>query len=122
MNETGWCDGLYMGFEISDAEVTRPSEIIFVGEAVNDKEWTNFHIAYTTAADVKGSTCGHNPQFDQPIALTDLYNTPGCDWGKQGYKVIYPPRHNAGNNYVFYDGHVRWMKAFTGRNWRVKDG
>jgi prepilin-type N-terminal cleavage/methylation domain-containing protein/prepilin-type processing-associated H-X9-DG protein len=122
MNETGWCDGIYMGYEISDAEVTRPSDIIFVGEAVNDKEWTNFHIAYTTAADVKGSTCGHNPAFDQPIALTDLYNTPGCDWGKQGYKVIYPPRHNGGNSYVFYDGHVRWMKSFTGRNWRVKEG
>ncbi len=122
MNETGWCDGAnqYMGFEISDAEVDRPSEIIFVGESASDKEWTNFHIAYTTAKDVNSSTCGHNPLPDQPLALTDLYNTPGADWGKQGFKIVYPARHTSGNNYLFYDGHVKWMKTFLGRNWRLK--
>jgi prepilin-type N-terminal cleavage/methylation domain-containing protein/prepilin-type processing-associated H-X9-DG protein len=121
MNETGWCDGIYMGQEVADAEVTRPSELVFVGEATGDKEWTNFHIAYTVAKDVNTSTCGHNPLPDQPIALTDLYNSPGADWGKQGFKFIYPARHNGGNNYVFYDGHVKWMKSFLGRNWRVKE-
>ena len=121
MNETGWCDGLYMGAEISDAQVPRPSEIIFVGEGTGDKEWNTFHIAYTVPKDVKSTTCGHNPKLDQPIALTDLYNTPGDDFGLQGFKIVYPPRHSAGNNYVFYDGHVKWMKSFLGSNWRVKE-
>jgi prepilin-type N-terminal cleavage/methylation domain-containing protein/prepilin-type processing-associated H-X9-DG protein len=120
MNETGWCEGIYMGFEVSDAEVTRPSEIIYVGEVTGDKQWTNFHIAYTTPKEVNSTTCGRNPLLDQPIALTDLYNTPGCDFGKQGFKFVYAPRHNGGNNYLFYDGHVKWMKSFLGSNWRVK--
>jgi prepilin-type N-terminal cleavage/methylation domain-containing protein/prepilin-type processing-associated H-X9-DG protein len=128
MNETGWCDaiykkdGFYMGGGINDSLVTRPSEIIFVGEATGDiRTWTNFHIAYTTPNEVKKTTCGTNPQLDQPIALTDLYNTPGCDFGKQGFVLVYPPRHNGGNNYLFYDGHVKWMKSFLGRNLRGKD-
>jgi prepilin-type N-terminal cleavage/methylation domain-containing protein/prepilin-type processing-associated H-X9-DG protein len=121
MNETGWCDGLYMGLEIPDALVPRPSEIIFVGEGTGDKEWNTFHIAYTVPKDVRSTTCGHNPQFDQPIALTDLYNTPGDDFGLQGFKIVYPARHSGGNNYVFYDGHVKWMKSFLGRHWRVKE-
>jgi prepilin-type N-terminal cleavage/methylation domain-containing protein/prepilin-type processing-associated H-X9-DG protein len=121
MNETGWCDGLYMGFEVSDAEVSRPSEIIFVGEAAGHKQWTNYHIAYTTTKDVKSSTCGRNPLMDQPLTLLDLYNTPGCDFGAQGFKFVYAPRHNGGNNYLFYDGHVKWMKTFLGRHWRVKE-
>jgi prepilin-type N-terminal cleavage/methylation domain-containing protein/prepilin-type processing-associated H-X9-DG protein len=121
MNETGWCDGLYMGFEVSDAEVSRPSDIIFVGEATGDRQWTNYHIAYTTPKDVKGSTCGHNPLMDQALTLQDLYNTPGADFGKQGFKFVYAPRHNGGNNYLFYDGHVKWMKSFLGRHWRVKE-
>jgi prepilin-type N-terminal cleavage/methylation domain-containing protein/prepilin-type processing-associated H-X9-DG protein len=121
MNETGWCDGLYVGNQVTDAQISRPSEIISVGEATGDKEWLNFHIGYTTPKDVNTSTCGHNPQFAQPIALTDLYNTPGADFGKQGFKFVYPARHNGGNNYVFYDGHVKWMKSFVGSNWRAKD-
>jgi prepilin-type N-terminal cleavage/methylation domain-containing protein/prepilin-type processing-associated H-X9-DG protein len=121
MNETGWCDGLYMGFEVADSEVARPSEVIYIGEATADKEWNTYHIAYTTAKDVKGSTCGHNPLPDQPLTLADLYNTPGADWGKQGFKIYYPPRHSDGNNYLFFDGHVKWMKSFLGRNWRVKE-
>ena len=36
-------------------------------------------------------------------------------------QIVYPPRHSAGNNYVFYDGHVKWMKSFLGSNWRVKE-
>jgi prepilin-type N-terminal cleavage/methylation domain-containing protein/prepilin-type processing-associated H-X9-DG protein len=121
MNETGWCDGLYIGNEVMDADVTRPSEIIYVGEATGDKEWTNYHIAYTTPKDVNSSTCGHNPLPDQPLALTDLYNTPGADFGKQGFIYVYPARHNGGNNYLYYDGHVKWMNSFLGRNWRVKE-
>jgi prepilin-type N-terminal cleavage/methylation domain-containing protein/prepilin-type processing-associated H-X9-DG protein len=121
MNETGWCDGIYMGREVADAEVLRPSEAIFVGEATGDtKTWINFHIAYTTPTTLKGGSCGRNPLPDQPIALTDLYNTPGADWGKQGFITIYPPRHTGGNNYLFYDGHVRWMTSFKGSNWRVQ--
>ena len=121
MNETGWCDGLYMGQQISDAQVPRPSDIIFIGEGTGDKEWNTFHIAYTTPKDVRSTTCGHNPLPNQPITLTDLYNTPGDDFGAQGFKIIYSPRHNGGNNYVFYDGHVRWMRSFLGSNWRVKE-
>jgi prepilin-type N-terminal cleavage/methylation domain-containing protein/prepilin-type processing-associated H-X9-DG protein len=128
MNETGWCnalwknDGHYMGQGVPDAVVTRPSEVIHVGEATGDiKTWTNFHIAYTTPKDLVPDTCGRNPELDQPIALTDLYNTPGDDFGKQGFVLVYPPRHNGGNNYVFYDGHVKWMKSFLGRNLRLKD-
>ena len=121
MNETGWCDGLYMGQQISDAQVSRPSDIIFIGEGTGDKEWNTFHIAYTTPKDVRSTTCGHNPLPNQPITLTDLYNTPGDDFGGQGFKIIYSPRHNGGNNYVFYDGHVRWMRSFLGSNWRVKE-
>ena len=97
------------------------SDIIFIGEGTGDKEWNTFHIAYTTPKDVRSTTCGHNPLPNQPIALTDLYNTPGDDFGGQGFKIIYSPRHNGGNNYVFYDGHVRWMRSFLGINWRVKE-
>jgi prepilin-type N-terminal cleavage/methylation domain-containing protein/prepilin-type processing-associated H-X9-DG protein len=127
MNETGWCDadykqvGFYLGQGVVDAMVTRPSEIIFIGEATGHQEWTNFHIAYTTPSDLKSKTCGWNPQLDQPIALTDLYNTPGADFGKEGFVYVFPARHNGGNNYVFYDGHVKWMKSFLGRNWRATD-
>ena len=80
-----------------------------------------FHIAYTTPKDLKSQTCGWNPQLDQPIALTDLYNTPGDDFGKEGFVFVFPARHNGGNNYLFYDGHVKWMKSFLGRNLRLKD-
>jgi prepilin-type N-terminal cleavage/methylation domain-containing protein/prepilin-type processing-associated H-X9-DG protein len=128
MNETGWCDalhrqdGFYLGQGISDALVTRPSEVIFVGEATGDiRTWRNYHISYTTPKQVNTDACGTHPPLDLPIALTDLYNTPGCDFGKQGFAIVYPPRHSGGNNYLFYDGHVKWMKSFLGRNWRGKD-
>ncbi len=127
MNETGWCDadykhdGFYLGQGVSDAMITRPSELIYIGEATGHQEWTNFHIAYTTPKDLKSQTCGWNPQLDQPIALTDLYNTPGDDFGKEGFVFVFPARHNGGNNYLFYDGHMKWMKSFLGRNWRAKD-
>jgi prepilin-type N-terminal cleavage/methylation domain-containing protein/prepilin-type processing-associated H-X9-DG protein len=127
MNETGWCDadykhiGFYLGQGVTDARVTRPSEIIYLGEATGHKEWTNFHIAYTTPSDLKSKTCGWNPLPDQPIALSDLYNTPGADFGKEGFLYVFPARHNGGNNYLFYDGHVKWMKTFLGRNWRAAD-
>ena len=64
---------------------------------------------------------GLDTQLDQPIALTDLYNTPGDDFGKEGFVFVFPARHNGGNNYLFYDGHMKWMKSFLGRNWRAKD-
>src|SRR5437660_44105 len=52
MNETGWCDadykhdGFYLGQGVPDAMITRPSELIYIGEATGHQEWTNFHIAY----------------------------------------------------------------------------
>jgi prepilin-type N-terminal cleavage/methylation domain-containing protein/prepilin-type processing-associated H-X9-DG protein len=123
MNETGWCDSpSYMANEVEDTEVTRGSEIIHVGEGTGDVlTWGPYHIAYTTPKEVSSSTCGRNPAFDLAIQLTDLYNTPGCDFGAQGFALVYPARHNGGNNYLFYDGHVKWMKSFLGRNLRLKD-
>ena len=60
------------------------------------------------------------PALGPADRLTDLYNTPGCDdFGEEGFVFVFAARHNGGNNYLFYDGHVKWMNSFLGRNWRA---
>lgn len=133
MNETGWNapGGLYMGMGIPESRVARPGEVIFVAEAMGINcqiagtgctgySWRDCHIGYTpNARQAAGGGSNPNPQPDQVLTWRDFFNVPGCDWGSAGIRITMDPRHNGGNNCVFYDGHAKWMLQTLGRNWTV---
>src|SRR5262249_9126138 len=127
VNETGWSVGPYMGQGIKDQVVTIPGDVIFVGEAVGvDARLVGLpgyscwdcNICYTTPARVNAGG-GPNPAVDQQLGWKDFINIPGSDWGSRGYAIAMPARHHDGNNVLFYDGHVKWLKQSLGVNWRV---
>jgi prepilin-type N-terminal cleavage/methylation domain-containing protein/prepilin-type processing-associated H-X9-DG protein len=124
MNETGWSDTKerlgYMGMGLTDADVSAPSDIIVIAEAMGvQPHWRDAQIGYSDGTRVPG---GHspNPRPDQVLNWTDFYNVPGCDWGKAGIPLILPARHTGGNTCLFYDGHAKWARSTLGRNWRVR--
>jgi prepilin-type N-terminal cleavage/methylation domain-containing protein/prepilin-type processing-associated H-X9-DG protein len=124
MNETGWSDTKerigYMGMGLTDADVATPSEVIFVAEAMGlQPYWKDAQIGYTNGKQVPGGA-SPNPAPDQALTWADFYNVPGCDWGKAGIPLILPPRHTGGNNCLFYDTHVKYVRGSLGRNWRVR--
>jgi prepilin-type N-terminal cleavage/methylation domain-containing protein/prepilin-type processing-associated H-X9-DG protein len=124
MNETGWSDTRerinWMGNGLRDADVGSPSEAIFVTEAMGVAPyWHDAQVGYTDGVKVAGGL-SPNPKPDQVLSWTDFYDVPGCDWGRAGVPLILPSRHTDGNNCLFYDGHVKWMRQTLGRNWRVR--
>jgi prepilin-type N-terminal cleavage/methylation domain-containing protein/prepilin-type processing-associated H-X9-DG protein len=124
MNETGWSDSKqyigYMGMGTTDAEISTPSDLIFIAEAMGvTPHWRDAQIGYTDGKSVAGGA-SPNPAPDQVLSWKDFYNVPGCDWGKAGVPLILPPRHSDGNNCLFYDGHAKWLRQTLGRNWRVR--
>lgn len=72
------------------SDVKQPAEVISVFESV----------------EIPGYSTEHFPDsWDFPVALGELANVPQLDPGK-----ILGTWHNGGSNWLFVDGHVRWMK------------
>jgi prepilin-type N-terminal cleavage/methylation domain-containing protein/prepilin-type processing-associated H-X9-DG protein len=131
MNETGWSEPAktyigFMGMGIREAQVQTPSDAIFVVESMGLRRyggsysWEDGQVGYTP--DAKNAKFGGspNPPPDLVITWRNVYNIPGCDWGAAGIKAVMPERHTGGNNVLFYDGHVKWLRQSLGRNWRVR--
>jgi hypothetical protein len=133
MNETGWNDEVgnynYMGNAVTDAEVDRPSEQIFIAEATGlFGVWTTNSTPFqqdptNTAWMIAYSDTGYdslNPYADQDVSWKQVYNAPGADFG--GIAAIpkfVPARHTGGNNAMFYDSHVKFVKSVKGSAWSM---
>lgn len=133
MNETGWSDQSgnwnYMGNHLADAAIERPSEQIFVGEAVSIfGVWTTNSDPFQTDPGNTAWMIGYsedgygspNPYEDQGLTWKEIYNAPGCDFGGVGaIPQVVPARHTGGNNVLFADTHAKWLRGSRGDNWTV---
>jgi prepilin-type N-terminal cleavage/methylation domain-containing protein/prepilin-type processing-associated H-X9-DG protein len=134
MNETGWNDpftnGRYMGDALTDAEVERPSDQILIGEATGlFGVWTTnsnpfqsdpSNTAWMIAFSEDGAT-SLNPYQDQDVTWRQVYNAPGADYGGLAAIPKYvPARHTGGNNAMFYDTHVKFIRSAKGSAWSIK--
>jgi prepilin-type N-terminal cleavage/methylation domain-containing protein/prepilin-type processing-associated H-X9-DG protein len=120
MNETGWSEGPYMGMGIADSAIPYPADQIMVAEATGLMTWYTWHVS--VCLDDGRGTPGYdsfNPTPDQTLTWGEFCNAPGSNWPGWGTPQLIQPRHNGGNNCLFADGHVKWMKTTKGRNWRV---
>lgn len=133
-NETGWSDESggwnYMGNALLDAAIERPSEQIMLGEATglfgvwttnsnpvqSDPTNTCWQIGYSE--DGAGSP---NPYEDQDVTWKQIYNAPGGDFGGiAAVPKFVPARHTGGNNVLYCDSHVKWIRGAKGSAWTVK--
>lgn len=133
MNETGWWDGSHdhdaagcdsgkEGVGQLDAAFKRPSQTIFIAEAMG---WPTLKIGYNQGVDCNNED---RTTYDDSGTKSPLLDEiiPLCDPSKIGphggsISKIYNIRvsHKGRANLLFYDGHVECKSTTKGRNWVI---
>jgi prepilin-type processing-associated H-X9-DG protein len=133
VNETGYRPsggtGKPLSSGLNDAEVLRPSQLIYIAEAMG---WQNYGVGYWNGQDcdnetkTDGSTTtninevgwkSYWPTNSQSIPFDDTGQGAGPRGGT--HCKIYNLRvsHKGAANMLMYDGHVKTMTSSLGKNW-----
>jgi prepilin-type processing-associated H-X9-DG protein len=112
INETGWGQKgvLHLSYANNTAQILEPSNYIYFAEFVMGTKDNGPIIGFGPA---NGSD-SKLPKPDATVTPDMVYNLAG----NSAYGV--PPRHSGGNNYLFADGHVKWSRTTTGRQWTMQ--